>query len=155
MFRRSLYLLAAVSYLSAQPTVFLRGIVNAGSSAPAGLPSGGIARGSLFTIYGSGIGPPTGVSATTYPVGTSLAGVTINIIQGSTQVSALPVYVSAGQVNALMPSNAPLGMASITVTQPPPPVSNPTITISIGVAGGSTTTLTCTWNGATNAYVCQ
>jgi uncharacterized protein (TIGR03437 family) len=116
MFWRSLFLLAAVPFLSAQPTVFLRGIVNAGSSAPAGLPSGGIARGSLFTIYGSGIGPTTGVSATTYPVGTNLGGVTINVIQGSTQVSALPVYVSAGQVNALMPSNAPLGMASITVS---------------------------------------
>ena len=102
--------------LLAQPTVYLRGIVNAGSSTPAGLPSGGIAQGSLFTVYGSGLGPTTGVSATTYPVGTALAGVTINVIQGTTQVNALPVYVSAGQINALMPSNAPLGMASITVS---------------------------------------
>jgi len=108
--------LASGPHLIAQPSVYLRGIVNAGSSAPAGLPSGGIAQGSLFTVYGSGLGPTAGVSASTYPVGTALAGVTINIVQGTTQVSALPVYVSAGQINALMPSNAPLGMASITVS---------------------------------------
>lgn len=47
------------------------------------------------------------------------------------------------------------GMANITVTQPPPPVTNPTITISIAIPGGGATTLTCTYNGGTNAYSCQ
>jgi hypothetical protein len=49
--------LLAGSIASAQPAVYLRGVVNAASSAPAGLPNGSIAQGSLFSIYGASLGP--------------------------------------------------------------------------------------------------
>jgi uncharacterized protein (TIGR03437 family) len=105
------------STVFAQPLIFHRGIVNAGSSAPAGLPGGAIARGSLLTIYGSGLGPTPGVSAGTYPIPTTLGGASVDVLQGSTKVaSALPVFASAGQLNVLMPSTTPLGMLSLRVS---------------------------------------
>jgi uncharacterized protein (TIGR03437 family) len=47
---------------------------------------------------------------------TTLGGVTITITQGGTTVNAIPVGLTGGQVNAIMPSNAPLGMASLQLT---------------------------------------
>src|SRR5205085_4481865 len=41
--------------------------------------------------------------------------VSLNVFQGATTVSAIPLYVSATQINAIMPSNAPLGAASVQV----------------------------------------
>jgi uncharacterized protein (TIGR03437 family) len=55
------------------------------------------------------------VSANSFPLGTTLGGTTINVVQGSTTVAAIPVYVANGQINAIMPSNAPLGNASLQV----------------------------------------
>lgn len=99
----------------AQPVIYARGIVNAASSLPSGVPAGGIARGSLFTIYGRNLGPAAGVSASAYPLQTTLSGVSITATSGSVTVNVLPVFVSAGQINALMPSNAPLGALSLRV----------------------------------------
>jgi uncharacterized protein (TIGR03437 family) len=114
--RLALLWCGCATLLSAQPVVYLRGVVNAASSAPAGLPAGGIAQGSLFTIYGANLGPATAVQASSFPLQNALAGVSVTVTQGATQVNAIPVFVSANQVNALMPSNAPLGMVSVTVT---------------------------------------
>jgi uncharacterized protein (TIGR03437 family) len=99
----------------AQPSVYYRGIVNVASYSPAGLPNGSIAQGSVFALFGSNIGPSQSAQVSSFPLATTLAGVSITVSQGSTQVNALPVYVSAGQINALMPSNAPLGQASVRV----------------------------------------
>ena len=41
---------------------------------------------------------------------------TITVSQGATSVNALPLYVRQDQINALMPSNAPLGWVSVRVT---------------------------------------
>ncbi len=104
------------------------GIVNGVSFVPSGLPGGSIAQGSLFAIYGAHLAPATPSPALSFPLGTSLNGVSVKVIQGATTVNALPVYVSPGQINAVMPSNAPLGRASIRVTSgnvqgPPSPVT--------------------------------
>jgi uncharacterized protein (TIGR03437 family) len=40
----------------------------------------------------------------------------MQISQGSTSVNAIPIYVSSSQINAVMPSNAPLGRVSVRVT---------------------------------------
>ncbi len=82
---------------------------------PAGIPAGAIARGSIFSIFGARLGPAQPSSANAFPLGNTLNGVALNVIQGSTTVSAIPLYVSAAQINAIMPSNAPLGAASIQV----------------------------------------
>jgi uncharacterized protein (TIGR03437 family) len=97
------------------PLIYNRSITNAGSYMPAGLPNGTIAQGSIFTLFGNQLGPSAGVSANAFPLGTTLSGTSVNIIQGSTTVAAIPVFVSNGQINAIMPSNAPIGIASIQV----------------------------------------
>jgi uncharacterized protein (TIGR03437 family) len=97
------------------PLIYNRSIYNAASFMPAGVPAGAIAQGSIFTIFGAQLGPAKAVTASSFPLGTTLGGVSINVVQGATSVSAIPVYVSAGQINAIMPSKAPLGMASLQV----------------------------------------
>src|SRR4051794_3872553 len=89
----------------AQPLITPKGIVNAASLLTPGLPSGSIARGSFFSIFGARMGPDAGVSASSFPLGTTLAGVSIKITQGNTSVDAIPVFVVASQINAIMPSN--------------------------------------------------
>jgi uncharacterized protein (TIGR03437 family) len=98
------------------PLIYSRSTVNAASFLPSGLPSGGIARGSIFTIFGTGLGPAAGKQVSSFPLQTTFQGVSVMVVQGTTQVAAIPLYVSAGQLNVLMPSTAPLGMVSIHVT---------------------------------------
>ncbi|MCZ6653371.1 MAG: hypothetical protein O7D91_10140, partial [Planctomycetota bacterium] len=45
--------------LRAEPLIFFRGIVNAASFMPPDAPGGAIARGSIFTVFGTGMGPVT------------------------------------------------------------------------------------------------
>jgi uncharacterized protein (TIGR03437 family) len=97
------------------PLIYNRSLYNAASFMPAGVPGGAIAQGSIFTLFGTRIGPTQAVTASSFPLGTTLGGVSINVVQGSTSISAIPVYVSATQINAIMPSKAPLGMASLQV----------------------------------------
>jgi len=97
------------------PAIYPHGVVNSASLLAAGLPAGSIAEGSIFTIFGSALGPQTGVQVSSFPIGTSLGGVAITVSQGATTVNALPLYVQQGQINAIMPSNAPLGWVSLRV----------------------------------------
>ena len=110
----TIFPLAAVSQI---PAIKLHGIVNAASFATPGLPSGSIAQGSIFSIFGSALGPADGVSAGSFPLDTTLAGVTISVSQGSTTVAVLPLYVRQDQINALLPSNTPLGWVSVRVSR--------------------------------------
>lgn len=102
--------------LAGQPAINPRGVLNAASLAPAGLPSGSIAKGSIFSIFGTNLGPVNGVKVSAFPIAQALAGVSIQATQGATAVAVLPLYVSATQINALMPSNAPLGQLSLRVS---------------------------------------
>jgi uncharacterized protein (TIGR03437 family) len=97
------------------PQIYNRGILNAASFMPAGLPAGSIARGSLFSIFGTHMGPNSSPTLT-FPLSTTLGGTTVQVTQGSTTVNAIPVFVSPGQINAIMPSNAPLGTVSVYVS---------------------------------------
>jgi uncharacterized protein (TIGR03437 family) len=92
------------------PTIAQGGIVNAASNR-----GGGIAQGSFFTIYGSNLGPPTPQQVYQFPIPDNLGGVTVTIAQGSTTVKAYMFYVSATQINGIMPSYAPLGNVQIAV----------------------------------------
>src|ERR1039457_3335722 len=100
----------------AQPYINYRGIVNVASYMAPGLPAGSLPQGGMIAIFGSNLGPAAGVSAPSYPLGTALSGVSITVTQQSTTVNAYPVYVGAGQIDAVMPSNAPLGRVSVRVT---------------------------------------
>jgi len=113
-------LLCAASAALAQPAVSANGMVNAASAVQAGLPNGDVAQGSIFSIYGNNMGPAApGVSATSFPLPSSqgLGGVTVQIQDsaGATRYAIL-LFVSAGQINAVLPSATALGQASLTVT---------------------------------------
>lgn len=110
-----LYFLALSCALAQPPLIYNRAVVNAASFLPPGVPGGAIAQGSIFSIFGTRLGPATAVTANSFPLGTNLAGVSITVTQGSTTVNAIPLYVGASQINAVMPSNAPLGVASLRV----------------------------------------
>jgi uncharacterized protein (TIGR03437 family) len=98
------------------PEIPLDGILNSASFMNRILAAGGIAQGSIFTIFGTNLGPAAGVSASTLPLGTELAGVSIRVFTLEASVQAIPLFVFAGQINAIMPSNAPLGYAAVEVT---------------------------------------
>ena len=111
------FLLAlSATSVHAQPFIFYRGIVNAASFAPQGLPNGSIARGSIFSIFGRNLGPAEGSTVSAFPLGTNFQGVSIEVCQNANCVAALPLFVGAAQINAIMPSNAPLGAVSVRVT---------------------------------------
>jgi uncharacterized protein (TIGR03437 family) len=101
--------------LGQNPFIFNRGVVSAASFASPGLPNGGIARGSVFSIFGKSLGPAVDPPLS-FPLGTTLGGVSIQVSQGSVTANVIPLVVSPGQINALMPSNAPLGAASLRLT---------------------------------------
>jgi len=101
---------------SATPAITRGAIVNAASFASSTLPGGAIARGSIFTLFGNAVGPTALVQAARFPLETTLGCVSVRVTQGSTSVDAIPLAAIATQVNAIMPSNAPLGDAQITVT---------------------------------------
>jgi uncharacterized protein (TIGR03437 family) len=77
---------------------------------------GGIAQGSMFTIYGTNLGPATPWTAYQFPIPDTVNNVTVTVKQGSTTLKAYLLYVQANQINAIMPSNVPLGDAQVTVT---------------------------------------
>jgi uncharacterized protein (TIGR03437 family) len=106
----------AAGILGAQPYINARGVINTASFAAPNLPGGAVAQGSVFTILGSGLGPVKPVQATSLPLGITLGGVSVRVFQGTRVVSALPLYVSSSQINAILPSNAPLGRVSVHIS---------------------------------------
>lgn len=111
-------LVAAAACCQAQaPLIAYRGILNSASLTPAGLPSGAIAQGSVFTINGLRLGPvdPTTVPPLSDPLTTTLSDVSITVTQGTTIVNAIPLTLSATSLTAIMPSTAALGMNSVRV----------------------------------------
>jgi uncharacterized protein (TIGR03437 family) len=125
------------------PLIYSRAVVNAASFFPSGLPSGPIARGGIFTVFGSGLGPVAGVQVSSFPLQTTFHNVAVAVSQGAATVNAIPLYVSADQLNVLMPSNAPLGAVSLRVTYnniPSNPVPVQVTNSALGlfaVAGGA------------------
>ena len=102
-----------------------REVSNGEGSLPPEGPGGSIARGSIFTIFGSDIGPVVRAQVSAFPLETTFQGVSIEVTQGNVTVNAIPIFVAAGQVNAIMPSGAPLGRVLVRLTFNGEP-SNPT-----------------------------
>jgi len=101
---------------SATPVITAGAIVNAASFVSSALPGGAIARGAIFSMFLQNGGPTALQVASTFPLQTTLGCVSVRVTQGSTSVDAIPLAAIASQVNAILPSNAPLGDATITVT---------------------------------------
>jgi uncharacterized protein (TIGR03437 family) len=112
---RILLLLALVA-LPASGAPQVLGIVNGASYTPAGIPNSGIARGSIFVVFGRELGPSDLQSANTFPLSTSLGGTSVRATVGTTAVDALMLYTSASQVAAILPSATPEGIGYLQVT---------------------------------------
>jgi len=81
----------------------------------ANLPNYGIAQGSIFFIKGSNLAPNT-TSLQNVPLKTSLNGVSMQVNVNGTTTSPLIYYLSATQIDAILPSSTPVGTGTITVT---------------------------------------
>ena len=71
----TLGLLASAGF--AQPTI--TGVQNAASNALPPLPNSGIALGSFFAIYGTGLGPSTAAEWNPYPLPQTLGNASISV----------------------------------------------------------------------------
>ena len=96
------------------PVILPGSVVNTANYVSGGPPNGSLAQGSYFSIYGSSLGPDQGAKAENYPLPTSLGGSSVQITTGGGTYAAYLVFSSGGQLNAILPSNVPLGSALVT-----------------------------------------
>src|SRR5712692_1394504 len=113
--------LAANSLLFAanpfQPVISPNGVVNGASYLSAAFANYGIARGSLFIVFGSALGPVDLVKANfPFPTFDGLAGTRVLISIGAYNAACPMVYSSLTQVAAIMPSDAPEGDGTLVVS---------------------------------------
>ncbi len=100
----------------AQPHIAERGIVNAASYLTPGLPNAGIAQGSIFTIYGDGLGPAQLIQAKSFPLPLDLASTSVRVVANGSTYPVYLYYTSASAVSGVFPSRVPEGQATVTVT---------------------------------------
>ena len=108
----------SIGWRSVRPTAntLLPPGYNAASFAPFGLPNAAIARGSVFTVFGENLGPTPSQSASSFPLATTLAGVSLSVTQNGIVTQVFPLVVSATQINAVMPSSVTAGVATLRLT---------------------------------------
>jgi uncharacterized protein (TIGR03437 family) len=114
---------------SGQPKIARFGVRNSAGYAPGGFLNTGIAQGSIFTIFGSGLGP-NDLQSASLPLPTQLAGTEVRISSGGQTVSPYLLYVSASQIAAILPSGTPIGTATVTVSYQGQ--TSPTSTVTVG-----------------------
>ena len=109
-----LILILFASVGNAQPVA--TGAVNSASFARSDLPNGSLAQGSIFSVFGSGMGPAALAQSTSFPLPTELAGTSVQVTVGGTTVDCIMLFTVAGQLAVILPSNTPLGDGMLTVT---------------------------------------
>jgi uncharacterized protein (TIGR03437 family) len=96
-------------------TPVIGSVQNNYSNIVADLPNYGIAQGSIFYIKGSNLAPGT-TSLQNVPLKTTLNGVSIQVAVNGITTSPLIYYLSATQIDAILPSGTPAGAGTITVS---------------------------------------
>ena len=117
----ALLLLLVTPVLRAQPGanvpfVPFDGVTNNASYLPGCATNGGIAQGSLFAVFGQGIGPATLAQVRAFPLPVSLEGVAVRVAMAGATYDAWPLYASSTQVGAILPSRVPAGDGLLTLT---------------------------------------
>lgn len=107
--------LSAVASPAAAPSIASPGVFNSASYILPNFPNSGIAQGSIFVIFGSGLGPSTIVYNGSLPYQTSLAATSVSVSVNGTIVPCLMFFTSAAQVAAILPSTTPVGTGVVTV----------------------------------------
>src|SRR5690242_18256001 len=93
-----------------------------------GMPYYGIAQGSIFDVFGSGLTLATSQLQNT-PLPTQLNGTSITITVNGVTTKAPLYYVSPNQVAAILPSATPAGTGTITVLINGQPSASAPITV--------------------------
>lgn len=134
IFRAGLLVLCGALYALGQPVV--NSAVNAASYLTPPSPGNSpIAQGSIFVVFGTGMGPAGLVQATAFPLTTTLSGTSVSVVSGGKTVSALMVYTSAAQVAAILPSSTPTGAAALSVSYNGQPSKTINIIVTKAVPG--------------------
>jgi uncharacterized protein (TIGR03437 family) len=107
------------STTSSGPTI--SSVVNNYSYIPTGFPNSGIAPGTIFLIFGSGMSSaPAGNISLNSSAGsgipTTSAGASLSVQAGGKTFTPGIYYATPGQIAAVLPSGTPTGTATITVT---------------------------------------
>lgn len=97
----------SVTLVVTAPAPTVTSVDNAASFA-----AGGIAQGSLFSIFGSSLGADQPALPTSFPLPSTVGRVSVQI-NGH---SAYPVFVSSYQINVILPSEVPTGVAQVIVS---------------------------------------
>ena len=91
--------------------------MNAASNIPLAMPESGIAQGSYFVIFGSGLGPSNIAVAPSLNFTTTLAGTSVTVKPATGAAVQCYLYYAANQqVAGILPSTTPTGTATVTVT---------------------------------------
>ena len=106
----------AATSVSAAPTIASQGVRNAASYANPGFQNGSIAQGSLFVVFGSGMGPSEIQYSSSFPLPTTLAGTSVSATVNGTTVPCIMIYTQDRQVAAILPSTTPVGTGTLSVT---------------------------------------
>jgi uncharacterized protein (TIGR03437 family) len=69
----------------------------------------------VFTVFGENLGPAQSPPLS-FPLSSTLGGVSIGVTQSGATTQAFPIFVSAGQINAVMPSTVNAGLATLRLT---------------------------------------
>src|SRR5580704_576141 len=100
-----------------------------------------IAQGSLFVVFGYYLGPASLVQVSAFPLPNVLAGTSVTVKSGSTTLNCPMIYTSNAQVAAILPSNTPVGVATIAVAlNGVPGYSSAEVTVTASSEGLFTTT---------------
>jgi uncharacterized protein (TIGR03437 family) len=95
-------------------------ILNNYGLVPAGFTNSGIAQGSLFIIKGSGLADPNAqalpLQDSSKGLPTTLNGASVKVTVGSTTTVPVFYYAIAAQLALVLPSNTPVGAATLTVS---------------------------------------
>jgi uncharacterized protein (TIGR03437 family) len=108
--------LTTTAAIAAAPSVASPGVFNSASYISPSFPNGGVAQGSIFVVFGSGLGPATIAYNSSLPYQTTLSGTSVSATVSGTTVACLMFYTSAGQIAAILPSTTPTGTGTLTVT---------------------------------------
>ncbi len=106
----------ALTPLTAAPSIATLGVKNSASYANPGFTNGAIAQGSLFVVFGSGMGPAQIQYATSFPLPATLAGTSVSVTVNGSTLPCVMIYTQDGQLAAILPSTTPTGSGTMTVT---------------------------------------
>lgn len=108
--------IGALEVLSAAPSIASQGVKNSASYANPGFPNGSIAQGSLFVVFGTGLGPAQIQYASSFPLPTTLSGTSVSVTVNGSTVQCPVIYTLDGQIAAILPSTTTAGTGTIVVS---------------------------------------